>query len=198
MSTESTGPVEPAAGWPRELDPVAQASRLKKLNLARLILVAVGVFVTAFYGYELANVREAVRRAAEKEVRERQGVMDLVAFQRGQDERVRVAIVIDSAAVALGVLLIMLGIVMQIMPVIAAISGLLLLLAYASLPLFLGRPESVTQDVVIKIVVVVALLLALQTGVTYQRGEREADRLRQMQAWLSAVAREPQSPPAEE
>jgi len=148
------------------LGSLAQSARVKNLNTARWVMIAVGVLTIAVNGFLLFTAREQLMNEVRKN---NMVIVDQAEF----DKSVAFARLIFVVPIVLGVIFIVLGILVKKYPVPMTITGLVLYilstLAFAAL-----NPMSLAQGFIIKIIIIVALVKAVQAAMAYQRESAEA------------------------
>ena len=151
------------------LGSLAQSARLKHLNQARWILIIVGIIIAGFNAFELANLRAQFNAEVRKK--------NLVIVNQAEVEKLLdIVRMIFIAAIALGVLFIVLGLLVKTYPVPTTIAGLVLYVLYVVCSLAVD-PENIGKGLIIRIFLVVALVRAVQAAFAYQK-DLQAEALR--------------------
>jgi hypothetical protein len=186
MSDHSDAPRFDAAGESPELGrfgrpnsaglgSLAQSAREKHLRTARRILIAIGVLMVlgqaAMYFLETSQIDAEIQ----KEIRQQglQGQVTAEEIQEFKQESQRVLLVVHAAAMLLGAVFIVLGVLVEKSPV--AITA-------TALALFLGREvifavidaTNLYRGIILKVIVIVVLVKALQAATAYQREQAAA------------------------
>lgn len=176
-------PAEPRAGWERDewrsepvpdiaqpggegsgLGSLAQDARLKQLNVARWCLIIVGLIYTGVEIFELVTLRQMV----EAEVR-KQGmvIVNQAEFERG----LSILRLIVIAAIGIGVTFIILGLLVHTHPLGITIAGLVLFIAYNVVLMLLDK-HNIYRGIILKVIVVVALVKAIQAAAALERDKK--------------------------
>ncbi len=144
------------------LGSLAQSARSKQLNTARGILLFIGIVIILFNGFQMAMVRNEVKKALDEGIRKQMGPGAQVDARERQN--------IEDAAIVFGYL------------VCGAFIFLGVPVTVASLVLYIGatvvtgllNPASLGAGLIIKIFIIVALSKAIQSAIAYQRAEKSA------------------------
>jgi hypothetical protein len=142
------------------LGSLAQASRGQQLKSARTTLIAIGVLSVVVNLIMMALLPDQVKKALEEN-------------GQGQNQQALtiatgVAMAIQGCFLALGVVFIICGILVNRFPVVCTVSSLVLYVL-AALATAALDPSTLAQGIVIKIIIVVALFKAVQAAFAYQK-----------------------------
>ena len=159
---------------PRErLGSLAQSARSKHLKEARGILLAIGILTLLVNAALFAAAESLVQGAIDAELRKRGGgVVDPVK----REQAIQTTRVLAGALSALGVLYIVFALIVHRYPVPVTVTALVIYVGVTIISAILN-PEAFFQStpaLAIKVVIIVALVKAVQTAVVYQR-ERDAE-----------------------
>ena len=152
----------------KPLGSLGQAARLKQLNSARAILVIVGVLTLAANAFMFSNAEREIDDAIGKEMQP-----GMVIDQEKRAEIINVVRMIYGGACALGAIFIVLGILVKKFPVPATILGLILYLG-GNAVFALLNPGSLAAGALVKILVIIGLVKAMQAAFAYQKEVNEA------------------------
>jgi hypothetical protein len=143
------------------LGSLAQSAQLRQLNIARGWMIFIGIVLVLWHGFELATARDQLTKELRK-----QGIQ---VFNQAEFEKVLVFVqLIVGAAIALGVVFIVLGLMVKSYPVPITILGLVLYIVY-QVGLAVIDPANLPRGIIFKIIIVVALVKAIQAAFAYQR-----------------------------
>lgn len=150
---------------------LAQSARKKDLSRARNILIFIGVLTVIVNGIQLGMAEDQIREAFAQDVAaaETQGmVLDMDKVAELEESALSMARLIVGAAVAVGVVFIVLGAIVKKFPVVSTVTGLVLYVG--SVAVFgMIDPSTLARGLVMKIIVVVFLAKAVQAAAAYQR-----------------------------
>ncbi|MSR32059.1 MAG: hypothetical protein EXR99_11185 [Gemmataceae bacterium] len=155
----------PATG----LGSLAQAARGKTLGTARGILIFVGVLtaVVNLAGFFMAE--KSAQEAIDMEIKGLpRGNVPPEILAEAKATYIKIIYLISGATVGLGVVFIILGIFIYQIPVVATVLGLVLYLGGNLVFGFLD-PATFVKGVIIKILIVVGLVKAVQSAIAYQK-----------------------------
>jgi hypothetical protein len=182
-------PADQVADRPRGLAPakgrgklgsLAQAARIKKLNEARNILLFVGLLTIAFNAVFLALARDNVKKELENEIAKAGGrgnvQIDPVKLQEAEDHAVLIVTLVNGAAIVLGVLFVVFGLIVKRFPAPVTILSLVLYVG-AILGFAMIEPSTLAGGLLIKIIVIVCLAKAIQAALAYEKEQRRATEL---------------------
>jgi hypothetical protein len=159
-----------------KLGSLAQAARGKQLNQARGILIAIGILTIVLNAIFLALARDQVEKEAEAEIAKQGGrgrvVINEAQFKQAKEEAVQFVIIANSVAIFLGVLFVIFGLIVKTFPVPVTVLSLVI---YIGAVLVFGvlDPRTLGAGIIWKIIIVVALVKAIQTALAYEREKRE-------------------------
>lgn len=165
MASESSG-----------LESLAQAARLKKLRTARGLLLFIGILTVAVNAFMFTQIEKQIDEEIDKEiakVRQQGMIVDQAKVEEVRSMAVRIARVIEGAAIALGVVFVFLGIMVYRYPVPVTVTALILYIG-ATAVFGLLDPATLASGLIIKIIIVIALIHSLQTAVAYQQESQAA------------------------
>jgi hypothetical protein len=154
---------------------LAQSARLKQLNVARGIMFIVGVLTIVVNVGQFAMVDSMVDSQIDKEVAKltQQGrIVDPLKLTAVKESAKRATQLAAIGLICIGVVYVVFGFVIKKFPVPVTIAGLVIYIGTAVVFAVLS-PETAAQGVIVKIIVVVALIKAVQAAMAYQR-QREA------------------------
>jgi hypothetical protein len=180
--TDKPLPRQPGATTAEERPPelprlgsLAQTARLRQLNVARGILLFIGILTILVNGISMFAIRGAIEKEVDRELA-KQGLSrimaDQVKLKELEDNAVVIPMLITGSAVLLGVLFVVFGLIVKRYPVPITITSLVLYVA-ATLLFGVLNPPSLAAGAVIKIVIIVALAKAIQSALAYEREARE-------------------------
>jgi hypothetical protein len=95
-------------------------------------------------------------------------VADQQVVAQVREEALRIAYLFNGVGIALGVIFVILGMCVHLAPVPMTATSLVLYIGAAAVYGFLD-PSTLVQGIIIKVIIVVALIKALQAAVAYQR-----------------------------
>ena len=163
---------------PKKLGSLAQSARSKHLKQVRVLLLVIGIITAAFNAFQLATVREQVKKEIDKEIaKQGGGRVDPVKRQQVEDDAVRIVTPILYALIGLGALYIVFALIVHQFPVPITVIALVLYVGVNVIFAVLNakeHPEQILSGLIIKIIIVVALIGAIKTAVAYQRERSEA------------------------
>jgi hypothetical protein len=150
---------------------LAQSARLKQLNVARGIMFVVGALTIAFNVFQYSMVGSLVDGEVQKQldVIARQGRMvDPAKVAEFKAAAVRSVQLVAMGLIGLGVLYIVFGLIVRKYPVPVTIAALVI---YVATTVIFGilSPETLVQGIIFKVIIVVALVKAVQAALAYQR-----------------------------
>lgn len=143
------------------LGSLGQSARKKKLNQVRWILIGIGALTILLNILDIAQIPDLTR----------QGRLTASLAQ--------LCYVVDGAFVVVGVVFVMLGLLVHSHPVPVTILALVLYIGSYFIAGLLF-PVLFLQGIIIKIIIVVVLGKAIQTGIAYQKEEQEAAQAAEM------------------
>jgi predicted RND superfamily exporter protein len=121
----------------------------------------------------IAIMRSQVQAAMDAEVKKLPPgtVVDQAKRQELEDAAVRAGNLVAAGALALGVLFVVFGIIINHFPVPVTVLSLVLYIGAAAVFGIL-EPTTLAQGLVIKIIVIVALAKAIQSAIAYEKERR--------------------------
>jgi hypothetical protein len=143
------------------LGSLAQSARLKHLNTARWVLISIGILTILVNGVLLATVRQTTMAEIRKK---NMVIVDQDQFEKG----LMTARLIMAVPIVLGVVFVILGILVKTYPVPITITALVLYVV-ATLGFGMLEPQTLAQGIIVKVIIVVALIKAVQAALAYQR-----------------------------
>jgi hypothetical protein len=161
---------QPQAELPK-LGSLTQSARFKQLNQARNILVIIGILTMALNAIMWIGAEREVDDALKQQIGPGR-VADPVQFKAAREQVLRFVYLIYGGTFALGVLFVVLGFLVKKYPVPATITGLVLYVG-ATAVFALINPTSIVAGIIIKIIIIVCLVKAIQSALAYQREERK-------------------------
>ena len=166
---------ESESALPR-LGSLAQSARSKQLNTARGLLIFIGIATILFNIFQLLTVRNQVKKEMDEGghalVLPRQQI-DAVERQNIEDATIVVAYIFCGALIFLGLLFVIFGLIIKLFPVPVTVISLVLYLGAIAVFAVLN-PASLGAGIIIKILIVIALVKAIQSAVAYQKAQRSA------------------------
>jgi len=156
---------------PRErLGSLAQSARGKHLKQVRGILLAIGILTMVVNIVQFALAETLVQSAIDAEIRKRGGgVVDPVK----KEQIIQAVRVAAAVLIAVGALYIVFALIVHQYPVPVTVIALVIYVG-AAIVFAVLDPETLAQGLIIKIIIIVALVKAVQTAIVYQR-ERDAE-----------------------
>ena len=155
-----------------ELGSLTQSVRKKGLGTARGWLIFVGIVTILWYGYQIvmfdSMFDDLVRKEQEKA--QRQGMMIQVNPEMKEEAR-KLVNLIAGGTIALGVVFIVLGLMVYKFPVVCTVLGLILYLGGQAVFVYM-EPESLARGLIMKIIIIAALVKAIQAALAYEKEER--------------------------
>lgn len=155
----------------RKLGSLAQKARGKQLNQARWILIIIGVLTVALNAVVMATARDSVKAEIKRELANQRVVVDPVQLREFEDQHVRILMAANGVGVVLGVIFIICGIMVYRFPVPATLISLVLYIV-ANLGFAALNPQNFAQGIIMKIIIVVALVKAVQAAFAYEKEAR--------------------------
>jgi hypothetical protein len=157
-----TEPPANAASLP-SLGSLAQAARQKSLRQARGLLIIIGLLTAGVNIVMVFTMREQIRA----EVAKVQAQGNLVDHQ-AVEAIVRGGQVLAGGFVLMGIVFVALGLAVKAYPVPITVTAFVLYVGSAVVMALLD-PEQIGRGLIFKIIIVVALVKAIQAAVAYQR-----------------------------
>jgi hypothetical protein len=153
-----------------KLGSLAQKARGKQLNQARWILIVIGALTVIVNGALMATLRDSIRNEIKKEIAKAGpgAVVDQGRVRQIEEQAYRVGMLAGGVAVVLGVIFIVCGIIIKMFPVPVTIISLVLYVL-AALGFAALDPKTPGAGLIVKIIVVVALVKAIQAALVYER-----------------------------
>jgi hypothetical protein len=156
------------------LGSLSQAARLKQLNVARGILLFVGIVTVIANAVFFAMIERHVDEAFNKEIQElrsRGMEVDPAEVAKLRESAIATAKLIQGAGVALGIVFIVLGVLVKTYPVPMTVTSLIL---YVGAGLVFGMidPTTLYKGLIIKILIIVGLVKSVQAAIAYQREDQ--------------------------
>ena len=154
-----------------QLGSLADSARSKAVKTARTTLIAVGVLTIVVNGFLAAMAEPMVEAAFQKEINQlrQQGMdVDQNAVQNLKEEAVTSTRLTAVGFAGMGVVFLILGAFVQRSPVVCTALGLVLYIAGAGITAMID-PSTIAKGAIIKIIIIVALVKALQAGLAAQR-----------------------------
>jgi hypothetical protein len=174
------GSLLPPGGEPPKINTglgsLGQQARLKNLRTARIIFIIVGLLTIAVNVFGLGMARELVNAEIDKEVAaiRRQGnEVDPVELEKVRAALVRTVQVMSLALIAVGIVYLVFAGIVQKYPVPITISGLVIYVAAAAIFAVLD-PSTIAQGIIVKVLIVIGLVKAVQSAIAYQREHDES------------------------
>jgi hypothetical protein len=158
------------------LGSLAQSARGKHLKQARGILIAIGVLTIVVNAILFALIESQVKQEIDKEVKkvQTQGrIVDQAKRKEIEEQAVRLGQLMAGGTILLGVVFVVFGIIVNRYPVPVTILSLVLYVA-SGVIFWVLNPESIAQGIIIKVIIVVALIKAVQAAIAYQKEQNRA------------------------
>jgi hypothetical protein len=154
------------------LGSLTQTARKKQLRSARAILFFVGITTVGLNVFDFAMIEPQIDKAFDAEIQKlhQQGrvITDPAQLTRARATAIHLAQVIDGTAIGIGVVFVILGMIVYRYPVPVTVGALVLYIGCAAVFGYIN-PMILVQGVIIKVLIVIALVKALQSAVAYQR-----------------------------
>jgi hypothetical protein len=160
-----------------ELGSLAQSARQTSLKQARGILIVIGLLTLVLNGIFFANAENEVRQVidAEKAKLGPGMVVDPAKAKEAEQKLLQMCRLVYGGTAFLGLVFVVLGIAVYKAPVACTVTGLVLYVAgnavFAAI-----EPLLLIQGIIVKIIIVVALVKAVQAALAYEREARAATR----------------------
>jgi hypothetical protein len=158
------------------LGSLAQSARQKQLKSARGILLFVGILTVGANATFFALIRSQVDEVFNKEITALQAkgmVVDQAKVAPLRERAVRMAQLINGGAIALGVVFIVLGVIVNRYPVPITILGLVLYVGGAAVFALIDA-STLAQGLIVKLIIIVALVKSIQSALAYEREQKTA------------------------
>jgi hypothetical protein len=168
MSSESSNLPPLGASELPSLGSLAQAARDKSLRQARNLLFVIGVITVAVNLFAAINIRERFQKEAAA-LQAKGQLIDHDKFEA----LVRAGQVSLAAFVLLGIIFLLLGMTVRMYPVPITITAFVLYVA-ANVVVAIADPSVLITGLIFKIIVVAALVKAIQAALAYQREKSAA------------------------
>jgi hypothetical protein len=154
----------------QKLGSLTQAARSKDLKQARWLLIFVGIVNLGAGLFFFAQAADEVRTALNTEIRKAGPgvVVDQAKLQEVEKHTLFIVRVMYGGVAFLGVIFIVLGCIIQTIPVVATALSLGLYIA-ANIVFAVLNPMSLVTGLIFKVVIVVVLVKALMAAIAYQR-----------------------------
>jgi hypothetical protein len=164
-----------SGGLPKlgSLTSLAQTARMKHIKSAKTVLYVVGILTMGVSAVMLTIADQSVQSQIDRELRKLgpDFVVDDAKMAEGKGEAVAATRFGAGLSFMEGVVFLLLGMFVQKAPVAMTATGLILYIADYAIGAALD-PAYLVQGIIVKIVVVVCLVKALQAAIAYER-ERE-------------------------
>jgi hypothetical protein len=157
------------------LGSLGQEARLKQLNTAKWIMIVVGVLTIGVYIFLYMNVEKMIDQELARELQKRgiaRNQLDQAAFNEARASEITTNRLIYMISIGLGVVYLVLGLLVKQYPVPMTITGLALYVGTALVSVALD-PINLVRGIIVKVIIVVALVKAVQAALAYER-ERKA------------------------
>jgi hypothetical protein len=157
------------------LGSLGQEARLKQLNTAKWIMIVVGVLTIGVYIFLYMNVEKMIDQELARELQKRgiaRNQLDQAAFNEARASEINTNRLIYMISIGLGVVYLVLGLLVKQYPVPMTITGLALYVGTALVSVALD-PMNLVRGIIVKVIIVVALVKAVQAALAYER-ERKA------------------------
>jgi hypothetical protein len=158
-----------------KLGSLAQKARGGNLNAARVILIILAVFLLGQAAYYMvdwsAGKLQGPRGLVEKLVQKEIGP-GAVLPPAQMDQLVMFFTLLLAFDIAVGGLFLLFGLLITVIPVIATISSLVLYLVQQAILLYLN-PAMVGSGFLFKILIIIALVKAIQAAFAYEKERRD-------------------------
>jgi hypothetical protein len=181
VDDETDAPARPR----KKLGSLAQKARGKHLNQARALLIVIGVLTVIINLFDLVDTRKGFRFMSPREALEQaiykqnagapKQLVDQVVGQMAPVLTLSVVVF-----VGLGLVFIVFGLVIKVIPVVATVTSLVLYVVgnvvTAIMVLHFANDkaaELLASGIIVKIIIVVCLIKAIQAAIAYERERRE-------------------------
>jgi hypothetical protein len=172
-------PDQPPAEYEDEAPPelprlgsLAQKARGKQLNQARWILIVLGCLYIIVNGVQMGMLRDAIRNEIQKQIRQNPGaIINQAAVQEFEDQAYQIGMIIGAIAILVGVAFVVFGIIIKMYPVAVTITSLVLYLI-TIVGAALLNPQTLIAGIIIKVIIVVCLIKAIQAALAYEKEEQ--------------------------
>jgi hypothetical protein len=161
----------PSPGAPApKLGGLAQSARSKEIKNARGILLVIGVLTLLLNGFLFSQAGDEVQVEIDKQIKALPAgqVADPVKVAALKDEWVRATRAIYGGGLVVGIGFVILGIMVSTYPVPCTIGGLVLYIGGYAVFGYLN-PASLTQGLIIKVIIVAGLYKAMQAAIAHQK-----------------------------
>jgi len=145
----------------KPLGSLAQSARGKEIGRARWILIAIGLLTMAVNGFMLYNAPNELDQVI------RQGGMDPANAEAVRQNGLPLLYAIYGAAVLLGLIFFVFGIIIRTKPVLITTTSLVLYIAGVA-GFAVLNPMSLVQGIIFKVIIVVALYRAIKAARAYE------------------------------
>lgn len=158
----------------KELGSLTQSARRTSLTQARSILIVIGVLSLianiVFFVLAEDQVRKELRKEVEAEKQKRGPglVFDQNELKKIEEDAVRITRMVNGGAAFLGVVFVALGLAVYRAPVVCTVTGLILYVAGNAVFAAID-PENLVRGIIIKVIIVVAMVKAVQAALAYER-----------------------------
>lgn len=156
---------------PRRLGSLAKSARHKHLNQIRATLFVIGALTILVNIFAMINLRSEVQKELDLQAPQAGGMKP--ANPQFVEAAVLIGYVINGAFCLMGALFVLFGFLVKLYPVPITIISLVLYILGALVSVVLN-PASLVVGIVVKVIIIIAFVKAIQTAIAYQREETEA------------------------
>jgi hypothetical protein len=169
--------MEPLAPRASGLGSLAQSARTTHLTQARRVLIGAGILIVVVNGALAFFARDLVLSQLQNEV-QRQGVRNpnQAHLREFEDQLVAGQRIISGAMVAMGCLFVVFGFLIRRHPVLITVTSLVIFIGMIAI-LAAIDPTTLIQGWLLKIIVIVALVKALQAALAAQKDQAAASQI---------------------
>jgi hypothetical protein len=160
----------PAPASTPRLGGLAQSARTKQIKGARNILIFIGALTLLLQGFLFSRTDAEVQVEIDKQIEALPAgqVADPVKVAELKDEWVRATKAIYGGGILFGLAFIILGVLVPKHPVPCTIAGLVLYIGGYAVFGYMN-PASLTQGILIKIIIVTGLFKSMQAAIAHQK-----------------------------
>ncbi len=170
-----------------ELGSLAQSARSKQLNMARGILLFIGILTVIVNAVFFAMIEQQVDNEIQAEIRKLPPGMAVnqAEVARLRETAISLSKLIQGGAIALGAVFIVLGLLVKKHPVPMTVTGLVLYIGAAVVFGFIN-PQTLYMGWIVKLLIIAGLVKSIQSAVAYQREQQNLAMQAGQQAWPPA------------
>jgi hypothetical protein len=163
---------------PPKLGSLAQGARMKQLNTARGILIVLGLLILGLNIVLFFMIPSMVDGQIEREIGKLRGQgafqVNQAAVADARSQMIHLNYLLRGVFIAAGVVLLACGLLIRTFPVPATILSLILYIGAVATSLLMSGGENINPaSLVIPVLIILALVRAVQAAVAYERERRE-------------------------